>query len=281
MYKVLASGAIFAILVWCVLFSPKAASAATIKLNEFLAHPATGNEWVEIYNPDRVDLTSYWIDDDTSFASDTGSSAKKSLSSINTSNLNYPYIVLTSSMFNNTGDMVVLFAADGSLVDSYQYDSDPGPDVVIARSPDGNGDWIVGLAASQGTTNPAAPTPTPVPTATPTPTPTPTNVPTPTPKPTSTPTPSPTSVPTSKPTSTPTPKIVPTANSLVQAASESTVLSAENSLAPSPTPRAEEKVAGWRTPAVAGAFVIAGLFCLGFSGYSFWQKFKGGRIKPL
>lgn len=129
-------------------------------INEFMAHPSSGNtEWVEFYNPDSLDLTSYFIDDDTSFASDSGSSSKKSLATTTTGI--YPSIDL-SSMLNNSGDFVVLFDSSGNIIDQYQYTSDPGTDTTIGRSPDG-GSWIILSSASKGSANGGASSPSPSP----------------------------------------------------------------------------------------------------------------------
>lgn len=259
-----------------LLWLPSRTSAATY-VNEFNAHPSSGDEWVEFYNPDGVDLTTYWLDDDASFSEDSGSSAKKALTSLNTSSPTYPYVVLTSAILNNSGDSVVLFAADGTLVDSYQYTSDPGADVIIGRSPDG-GSWSVGLTASQGSTNPPAPTATP----TLTPTPAPTSTPTPTPGPTSTPTSTPTPKPTSTPTPKPTPTSTPTSTPEIDAGTEEVVLGVQNgdTLNAEDQPEATETPKGgsWKTPAIAVALILPGLGLVGYSVYSYLQKAKGIKI---
>lgn len=182
------------IFICCFVLMPKSVFAATAPtINEFIAHPSNSVEWVEFYNPDHIDLSTYYIDDDTDFTSDVGSSAKKSLQNINTTNPTYPYIEL-SSMLNNDGDHVVLFDSSGNVVDQYSYTSDPGVDISIGRFPDGIGTFQLLLSATKGNANSSG-----LPTATPTPTDAPT--PTPTPKvPTATPTPRPTVTPTPKPT---------------------------------------------------------------------------------
>lgn len=198
------------------LYFPYPAYAATVVINEFLAHPSTGNkEWVEFYNPDAVDLSSYWLDDDINFTSDSGNSNKKSLSNINNTNIQYQYIEFGS--FLNTGeDYVVIFSPEGIIVDQYHYTEDPGIDTPMGRSPDGIGSIIALSNATKGSPNsPASPTSTPtiVPTSTHTPTPTKTPIPTPTSKPTATPklvitaTSASTPVPTVKPSFFPTPEI--------------------------------------------------------------------------
>jgi hypothetical protein len=175
---------------------PKVQADTHVTINEVFVHPSSGTkEWVEFFNPDGVDLANYWIDDDTSFTDDAGGSSKKSLASLaQGKDASHPYIE-TSSMFNNSGDFVVLFDSNGNVVDQYQYTSDPGSDVPIGRSPDGSGDFHVLASATQGDSNTTPqPTNTPTqplqPTATNTPkpthTPTPTKIPTPTKTPTST-----------------------------------------------------------------------------------------------
>src|SRR5260221_2407173 len=153
-------------------------------INEFLPHPSSGNkEWVELYVPDSRDLTGYWIDDDTDFTNDSGNSAKKQITTvIHGSDTNHVVFELSSSMFNNDGDTVVLFAPDGTLLDDYAYTRDPGFDVSIGRTPDGNGSFQVLALATKGNPN-SSPQPTD------TPTPEPTERPTKAPKPTETPKP--------------------------------------------------------------------------------------------
>lgn len=187
----------------------KPAFAADVVINELVAHPSTGNEeWVEFYNQNNIDLTTYWLDDDTNFSDDSGNSNKKSLENIVGTNL-YPYIEF-SSFLNNSGDYVVLFSADGTIVDQYQYTQDPGADIPLGHYPDGQGSIMILSSATKGLTNSESPTATPTLTPTSTPIPTATNTPTPTPVATSTktPTPTPTKIPifTQKP-NTPTPKI--------------------------------------------------------------------------
>lgn len=175
-------------------------------INEFVAHPSTGNkEWVEFYNPDGISIANYWVDDDTDFLSDSGSSAKKSLSTLIKDNLQHPYIEL-SSVLNNDGDHVVLFDNNGNILDQYEYTTDPGEDTAIGRTPDGTGQFQVLAEGTRGNNNSGpAPTPTPTPSPTPIPTKEPTPTKSPTPTPTKSPTPSPT--PTKSPSKTPTKSI--------------------------------------------------------------------------
>lgn len=163
------------------LLSPKDSFASNLKINEVVIHPSSGNkEWVEFYNPDKIDISSYWIDDDTDFTNDSGNSSKKSLQGIQGSDTQYPYFEV-SSMFNNDGDHVVLFGSDGAIVDQYEYSKDPGSDISIGRSPDGSGEFTVLATATKGSANSL---PLPSSTPSPLPSPTPTHTPTPSPKPT-------------------------------------------------------------------------------------------------
>lgn len=124
-----------------------------VVINEFLPDPTSpATEWVEFYNPSLLDLSSYYIDDDLSFEDDTGSSSKKSLATVNIDDQVYPYIDLSTAIFNNSGDFVVLFDNQGAVVDQYQYTSSVGKDKSIGRSPDGGG-WVLCLTSSKGLSN--------------------------------------------------------------------------------------------------------------------------------
>lgn len=121
---------------------------------------------------------------------------KKQLSAIQGSDTDFPYIDLTSSMFNNDGDMVVLFDANGNILDQYTYTKDPGENISFGRNPDGTGEFAILSNTTQGQQNASiqptstlSPTKAPTPTHTPTPSRTPTPSHTPTPKKTDTPTP--------------------------------------------------------------------------------------------
>jgi hypothetical protein len=170
------------LVLWCLIF-PLFLVHADSKpvINEFLAHPGTGaKEWVELYVPDGVDVTNYWIDDDTDFANDSGNSSKKQITSVvQGSDSRHEVFELSSSMFNNSGDTVALFAPDGTLVDHYDYTNDPGIDVSIGRTPDAVGDFQALSFATRGSPNsipkpPDTATPAPtdktIPTSKPTPT---------------------------------------------------------------------------------------------------------------
>src|SRR3989344_1037033 len=119
------------------------AKALAVKINEFVAN--ADQEWVEFFNDDLANdvLMTYWVDDDTNFASDSGSQTIQSLGNLNSDNPIFPYFNLPVSMFNNGGDLVVLFDDQGGVVDQFTYAIDPGPGVSIGRIPDGTGAFSV------------------------------------------------------------------------------------------------------------------------------------------
>lgn len=217
------------------LFFASPSFAAGVVINEFMVDGSP--EWIELYNAsDSADyLREYFIDDDENFTSDAGSSGKKNLINLNTSSLNYPYLDLSSPIFNNSSsDFVVLFDKNGNVIDSYSYEQNPGNNTSIGRSPDSSGDFFILTSTTKGFANtlPVA-TPTSTPTLTPTPvstsTPTPTNTPAPTPTKTPAPTPIPnTPTPTLK--STPTPKLTTSPTNVLGESTESgeTLLSIGN-----------------------------------------------------
>lgn len=173
---------------------PPVFANSKIVINEFVAHPASGTkEWVEFYTADKADLANYWLDDDTDFSNDSGSSPKKNLSGIAMGkDGSHPFIEV-NAMFNNGGDKVVLFDPQGNIVDSYQYTQDPGNDIAIGRFPDATGNFQTLALATEGESNSeplplASPTTTPIPTPSNTPKPTHTPVPTKAPSPTKIPT---------------------------------------------------------------------------------------------
>ncbi|HSX08943.1 MAG TPA: lamin tail domain-containing protein [Candidatus Saccharimonadales bacterium] len=189
---------------FCLLFPLISYADGQPAINEFLPHPSSGNrEWVEFYIPDGASLSNCWIDDDTDFGSDSGSSAKEQITTV-TSGSDSQHVIyeLSSSMFNNDGDTIALFAPDGTLIDQYSYASDPGVDISIGRTPDATGGFQVLAGATRGSANSSA-------------------------KPTDTPTPAPTDKPTKAPKSTETP--VPT--KVKTTSSSSVVTSTKNVIA--------------------------------------------------
>jgi hypothetical protein len=175
----------FAVFLFIFLISAKTVYAQVV-INEFV--PDSSTEWVEFHNAsDSAEyLKSYYLDNDTDFNSDSGSSAKKALTNLNITNVQYPYLEF-SSFLNNSGDYVVLFDQNGTIIDQYQYTSDPGAELSIGRSPDITGSFTSLSSTTKGLIN-SGPQPTPTPSPTLSPSPSPTATPTSTPIPTKTPT---------------------------------------------------------------------------------------------
>lgn len=279
-------------------FSSTSSAFALPQINEFLVHPSSGlDEWVEIYNPDGVDLSSYWIDDKLS-----GGRPKKSLASLPSPTEKYAYVTFSSNYYYFNDDVsdinpddVVLLGPDGaSVLDSYHYTSDPGIGVIIGRTPDG-GAWSVGIAATQGGPNSAASTPTPTPSPTPTPTPSPTPTPTPTPLPTPTSSPSLTPKPstasvtsTKTPTPTPQPKATGVGAKLTDSSKKSStdlVLGVQEGPTVESTESAasttEESSQQDKKPFLAIGLIALGLVFLGIALLAFLRERSSGRIKDL
>lgn len=169
---------------------------AEVVINEFV--PDSSQEWIELYNASGSAeyLKFYYVDDDTDFLSDSGSSSKRLLTNLNVGNPTFP-TVDTSSFLNNSGDWVVLFDQEGILVDKYQFTDNPGKDFSIGRYPDLTGNFSILIYSTKADVNstPPTPSPSPIPSLAPTPSET--------VKPTDTPTVRPVSTPTKRPTPTP------------------------------------------------------------------------------
>ena len=261
-------------LVFFLLFHPPAFAEDKVTLNEVLVKPDAGQkEWVELYNGgmDSVDLNSYWIDDDESLivdssvqtgSADPGSDPKQLSGQILPSQF---LIFEFSSYFNDDGDSAAFFNNQGTKIDSYAYDDNPGVNVTFGRKPDGTGSWLVNC---NPTPNQANDCPAPDPTPSPSPTPSTSSTsqagsPTPTPKATSTAiikSPSPTSVKQS-------PQVLSARDqdSLLLAS-----LSAETS---SPSPSPEATPSAMSKTKVAGILAGSGIVLISLSfGFYLWYK---------
>ncbi len=255
--------------IWiCIGFLLLPQSVLALGINELV--PNSSVEWVELFNAsDSAEyLRQYFIDDDLSFTSDSGSGAKKALVDLNITNVMYPYFE-TSSFLNNSGDWVVLFDSQGVIVDQYQYDEDPGGDISLGRSPDGTGAFATLSVATKGSQNAAI---------RPSPTTTPTSTPTDTPQPTSTQTPSPTA--TSKPTSTRAPS--PTRSVVFDILDTSEIASNEAVLGDTAATNSGESAASGRAHPLVFALLFVGVgiallsFALAIQKVDIWKQL----IKP-
>lgn len=261
MSKILPKVVFFIALTFYFVFPRNANAQVTI--NEFVVD--TSPEWIELYNSSASAeyLKSYWIDDDTNFSDDSGNRQKQSLSNLNTGNTTYPFADMGVFIFNNGGDYVVLFDAAGTIVDQYQYNSNPGAGVPIGRSPNGSGTFYILDSATKGASN-ANPVSTPAPSPAPTPDPTAD----PTSDPTTSPTKSPTPKPTLKPRSTRKPVAVKVSND-----EDEVILGLRGELKEEEEVVEEEeekKKVHWG----AYVFIIIGIGFFGVAGYSFYSQKK-------
>src|SRR3989344_2486217 len=237
-------------LVFFLLFHPPAFAQENVVINEFLPKPSTDNpEWVEFYNPtgSTVDLSDYFFDDDTDFDSDSGSSAKVSLSGLLPSQQTCYWEL--SSYLNNNGDSPSLFKiGQSSPVDTYTY-TQADTDLSFSRIPDG-GNWQTNQSPTKSANKcqDLAPQPTP----TPTPTPTPKTIPT--------------------PAKSPTPKPLASPAVLGESQNESTPASSLNAQS-SPSLSPEATKSALSKTKVAGLLTGSGIILIGLSfGFYLWYK---------
>ncbi len=88
-----------------------------IFINEVMANPSEGNEWVELYNANSftVDLENWFLDD----LADGGSAWQKF--SLTIAPYGYGVVNLSRNIFNNTGDEVRLVNPYGEEKDLFSY----------------------------------------------------------------------------------------------------------------------------------------------------------------
>ena len=131
--------------------SATTAGWATMRLNEISPTPASGSEWVELYNPGAlpVDLSGGTLCDDRSTACSIAA-----LSGIIPSH-GFLTISITGSKLNNDGDSVILKDPAGDIVDQMSYGANllPMSGQVLARTIDGAGSWVVSIISTMGAAN--------------------------------------------------------------------------------------------------------------------------------
>ncbi len=136
-----------------------------LALNEFLPHPESGDEFIELHNfgNSLIDLSGFSLDD-----AEGGTSPYQ----IPDGTLISPgqFLVFfdgqTGVGLNDEGDTVRLLAPDDAVLDQVTYDDDPGLGVAWSRLPDGTGPWNSRSLPTPGFANQAILVP---PTATPPP----------------------------------------------------------------------------------------------------------------
>ena len=139
-----------------ILESP-AQDLSSIKINELVADPQSGNEWVELYNTasTNLDLAGAMICD----ARNTTSTCKKIIGVIGPNSW-FVFDLDTRSFLNNGGDSVILKDSLGAVIDRIDYADELVPDEgqSLARETDGvdtdsENDWIVTNQITAGRAN--------------------------------------------------------------------------------------------------------------------------------
>jgi len=129
-------------------FTIGGAAAANIVINEFMANPSSGGEWVELYNRETTDVDiSGWQVDDIE-----GGSSPTTIPDSTTIAAGGFYVVELSSVLNNGGDTVRLLDDAGTLVDSYTYASSTAG-VSEGRITDGADTWTTFDTPTPGASN--------------------------------------------------------------------------------------------------------------------------------
>ncbi len=149
----------------------------TILINEVLPAPASGPEWVELYNPSdaAIDVSGWRIDDDTSGGTQTIIAAGSVVPA-----RGFLVVALTSAILNNTGDSATLIDTEGSVGDAVAFGAMRSTES-YGRRTDGASEWLkltpsagasnalLVITTTQTATNPPTPTAPVVQTLTPTP----------------------------------------------------------------------------------------------------------------
>lgn len=116
--------------------APQAVDYDHIFLNEVMANPSEGPEWVELYNGNDfpVNLENWFLDD----LADSGSSPKKF--SLMIGPYDYGVVNLGKNIFNNTGDEVYLLNFAGEEKDHFSFS-----ETTVGQSwgKDGDGNWCL------------------------------------------------------------------------------------------------------------------------------------------
>jgi hypothetical protein len=140
-------------LVLLSLITPKTLHA-NILINEIFPNPEGSDvdnaEWVEFYNSGNqtVDLSHFYLDDDTNFDEDIGSGIIQLTGKLNAGDLCFWGL---SSYLNNSGDTPTLFDSDKKIIDSYSFSSS-SEGKSISRIPNG-GVWVLDQKPSKANTN--------------------------------------------------------------------------------------------------------------------------------
>ena len=120
---------------------------ADIVINEFMANPSSGSEWVELYNKETiaVDIGGWKVDDIEGGSSPTTIPAGTTITAGG-------FYVVDVSGLNNGEDTVRLLDDTGTLVDSHAYTSSTAG-VSEGRTPDGADTWTTFTTPTPGASN--------------------------------------------------------------------------------------------------------------------------------
>lgn len=133
-------------------FIPAHAASAEVLISEVSPDPDEGSEWVELYSESEEILDGWYIEEHTG-GDLTGTSTFNTLSGTIPAD---GFVVIEGNGLNNTGDIVVLFDAEGDEVDRVAYGdadnavADPDPDETIALIED---EWMIAPFPTKGFAN--------------------------------------------------------------------------------------------------------------------------------
>ncbi len=106
-----------------------------IVINEFMANPSSGDDWIELYNnnSELIEIGDWTLEDTTS--------VMHTIPAGTTLDVGMFYIINVSNRLDNAGDTISLYNSSADLIDSYTYAADPGLDVSVGRYPNGIDSW--------------------------------------------------------------------------------------------------------------------------------------------
>ncbi|MBW2965783.1 carboxypeptidase regulatory-like domain-containing protein [Candidatus Woesearchaeota archaeon] len=133
------------ITVGCII-TPPVVNTGDVRLNEFMANPSSGSDWVEIYNNDVniINLTGWVLNDSLT------TSSMATLSGV--INPGEFLSVDVGARLNMGGDDIILIDSALTTVDSHTYTSSQS-DVAVGRYPDATGSWQDMGTATPGSAN--------------------------------------------------------------------------------------------------------------------------------
>lgn len=121
-------------------------------INEVMPHPASGQEFVELYNngTGSINVLNWKLNN-----------SNGQIFTIS-SNLTIPshgfLTVFLTNQLNDAADTIKVISADGIIVDTYSYSSDPGVGASYGRSSDGTGSFVTYSVPTPDSSNNNVPT---------------------------------------------------------------------------------------------------------------------------